>query len=380
MCPLKYNNFIDLPSDLVEEKILTELNKIMEPDCKFNRIVVQKLNNGNWELFLEEKDKGRIALSQSGSGLKTIFLVLIYLYLIPYEEGDQLKSYIFGFEELENNIHPALQRRLFLYLKDISSGYNCRFFITTHSNVIIDLFSNDKDAQIIHVLHNGIEASTKVVKAYVERQGILDDLDVRASDLLQSNGVIWVEGPSDRLYVNHWISLWSDGTLKEGHHYQCVFYGGRLLSHLTADLSDDMQNDLIRIFLVNRNTIILIDSDKKSESHEINQTKLRIKEEMEKNNGLCWITKGREIENYIPKTSIESFYEKSVNDSFDQYSAISDFLNNFDISEGNKFLCNKVIFAEKIKPYLKKNLLMPIYDLDEKINIVCEQIKMWNGI
>jgi hypothetical protein len=32
---------------------------------------------------------------------------------------------------------------------------------------------------------------------HVENRGILDDLDVRASDLLQSNGVVWLEGPSE---------------------------------------------------------------------------------------------------------------------------------------------------------------------------------------
>ena len=33
---------------------------------------------------------------------------------------------------------------------------------------------------------------------------MLNDLDVRASDLLQSNGIIWVEGPSDRIYIKRW--------------------------------------------------------------------------------------------------------------------------------------------------------------------------------
>lgn len=30
----------------------------------------------------------------------------------------------------------------------------------------------------------------------------LDDLGVKASDLLQANGIIWVEGPSDRAYIH----------------------------------------------------------------------------------------------------------------------------------------------------------------------------------
>lgn len=31
------------------------------------------------------------------------------------------------------------------------------------------------------------------------------DLGYRPSDLLQANAIIWVEGPSDRIYINHWL-------------------------------------------------------------------------------------------------------------------------------------------------------------------------------
>ena len=34
------------------------------------------------------------------------------------------------------------------------------------------------------------------------RDVLVDDLGIKASDILQSNGIIWVEGPSDRIYIN----------------------------------------------------------------------------------------------------------------------------------------------------------------------------------
>jgi len=110
-------------------------------------------------------------------------------------------------------------------LRIFALKYNTTFFITTHSNVVIDLFQNDREAQLLHVTHNGTSAKTKTVKNFVDNKGILDDLDIRSSDLLQSNGVIWLEGPSDRIYLKKWIELFSDIELKEGLHYQCVFYG-----------------------------------------------------------------------------------------------------------------------------------------------------------
>lgn len=245
-------NFINkakLPSDLVEIKLLNELNTVFKTDAHFTSIVCQHLDSNSWEIYLEEEHKGRIPLSQSGSGLKTIILVLVYIHLIPVVAKKALSNFIFAFEELENNLHPALLRRLLSYLHQQAKTHGCVFFLTTHSNIEIDLFNKSGDAQILHVTHDGQQANVRTVKTYIENRGILDDLDVRASDLLQSNGVIWVEGPSDRIYLNRWIDLWSEGKLSEGNHYQCVFYGGRLLSHLSSE-DPALVNDAVSILRI----------------------------------------------------------------------------------------------------------------------------------
>lgn len=36
---------------------------------------------------------------------------------------------------------------------------------------------------------------------------LLNDLDIRVSDLVQTNRIIWVEEPSDRIYVKRWLQL-----------------------------------------------------------------------------------------------------------------------------------------------------------------------------
>ncbi len=64
------------PRHLVDDNLLADLNKIVSPDIFFESITVRRVD-GNWEVFLKEKDKGLISLSNSGSGLKTILLVLI---------------------------------------------------------------------------------------------------------------------------------------------------------------------------------------------------------------------------------------------------------------------------------------------------------------
>jgi AAA15 family ATPase/GTPase len=160
---------------------------IFEPDAIFTRILVQRLakdNSDNWEVFLDEQDKGRIALSDSGSGLKTVLLVLLLLLVVPHLEGKPLSSYVFAFEELENNTHPALQRRLLLFLHRLAVASDLTFFLTTHSTVAIDVFSRDADSQILYVTHDRRESKVQNVQAYEQNRKILDDLDLRASVVL----------------------------------------------------------------------------------------------------------------------------------------------------------------------------------------------------
>ena len=58
----------------------------MAPESVFTNIRIQEIQHGDeentWEVFLEEGGK-RFALSKSGSGLKTVILILINLYIIP---------------------------------------------------------------------------------------------------------------------------------------------------------------------------------------------------------------------------------------------------------------------------------------------------------
>ncbi len=370
-------NMSALPSDLVEERILTGLNTIFAPDAIFTDIVCQLHGSNAWEIYLEEDQKGRIPLSQSGSGLKTVMLVLACLIIVPHLEGKNLDQFVFGFEELENNIHPALLRRLNDYIYALSKEHDFVYFLTTHSNVLIDQFSKQSDAQIIHVTHDQNASKCTTASTYIDNNGILDDLDIRASDILQANGVIWVEGPSDRIYINRWIDLWSNGALKEGTHYQIIIYGGRLLSHLSA-LTPDDPCDEISILRTNRNAIILVDSDKRGEQDEINETKLRIQREFESIKAFCWITKGKEIENYIPVEVINSFWKLTTTKQLSLFDDFFDYLDKLVKGEGKKFRSKKALLAEKLVPYMNRHNLAPLLDLNECMERVCREIEGWN--
>jgi putative ATP-dependent endonuclease of the OLD family len=373
-------NKANLPRELVEDTLLNELNNIFQPDGHFTDIIVQQHHDGKWEIYLEEGEKGTISITNSGSGLKTVLLALMYIHLLPHIAREPLSKFLFGMEELENNLHPALQRRLLLYLRKAAVEKGCKLFLTTHSNIAIDLFANDEQAQILHVTHSGSCASVKRVITYVDNRGVLDDLDVRASDLLQANGIVWVEGPSDRLFFNRWIHLVSDGKLKEGTHYQCVFYGGRLLAHLSVDDPDVDRNEAIKILRVNRHAILLMDSDRRNPTDTLNETKQRIIREVEDFGGMSWVTSGKEVENYLPVSAIRSYYGDPQINHIESLQDPAEYLDKIRKGEGNQFRRNKVLFAEQIIPYITKQHLDECSDLSAKLLDAVHRIHSWNGI
>lgn len=313
--------------EIVDDALLNALNEITAPDYAFSSILARRRDDNSWEVFLREASKGLVAISASGSGLKTILCVLANVVLWPLVSTNKtLKSYIFGFEELENSLHPALLRRLLLYLCRRVRKEDAILLLTTHSSVAIDMFAADDDAQIIHTVHlSGTHATATTVSEYLQRRNILDDIDVRASDLLQSNGIIWVEGPSDRIYINRWIGLLTNNRIREGTHYQCVFYGGKLLAHLSADAPQEV-DALVSIFRVNKNAAVIIDSDRGNERDELNPTKRRIVEEMAGLKGYAWVTHGREIENYLPVGAINGAAGLGSGRSLGQFEDISAYL------------------------------------------------------
>jgi len=178
------------------------------------------------------------------------------------------------------------------------------------------------------------------------------------------------------------MEIYTNNTLREGLHYQCMHYGGRLLSHISAISDEDGEEfkELIRILLINRNSIIIIDSDKKSDKVRINKTKNRILKEFNNINALAWVTEGKEIENYIPKEAISRYLSKEAKNSIGQYQKFSDYLEKLKTGEGGKFLNKKVLFAEQISALFEKKDLDSVLDLATKMEEVIIKIKNWNGM
>lgn len=331
------------------------------------------------EEILIANDGLRLEHSSYGTGVHELIILVTAILSI--------ENAICCIEEPEIHLHPALQRE---FIKFITTETSNQYVISTHSPTFINshIDMSPEIAAQIQVFHLQLKDGATVGYPVLEDThslSVLTDLGVRASDLLQSNCVIWVEGPSDRIYLNHWLRLVAPNLI-EGLHYSIMFYGGRLLSHLSVDRKipqDDVPEELIDVLRINQHAIVIMDSDRKQPRSRINNTKIRVRNECKNSGGLCWITDGREIEHYLPSAVIEEtlpdLVEKRVSvtiGDYDDFGEKIDAILNGSRIKPIKYSSNKVKYARKFIQYFKADHISD--SLQKQLNQVVDKIRAWN--
>lgn len=240
-------------------------------------------------LHIKIGDETQFPIYKLGDGLQTLIIILFPIFI------NRKKPHIVFIEEPETHLHPKWQRLLY---RSICLFEKHTYFLSTHSSVFINssknsIFIVSKKKGKTHLHHSEVKT---------EKISILKDLGYKPNDLFQTNYLLWVEGQSDKLYLNYLIQK-IDDSLVEGEDYSVMFYGGSSYKHFLMN-NGDLNLEFIRS--LNQNYALIMDSDRIKSGQRYNIKKKEIVDLFKKHKAICWLTKLREIENYIPYNNFEN--------------------------------------------------------------------------
>lgn len=360
-------------------------SKIPESELDRVELIFPRSEGENGKHLLKLNiDDNILPLSQLGSGVEQ--LVYLAVEILVEKNGT-----IFLIEEPEMNFHAKLQRSFLKFLQDDLGDRDYQFFIISHSSVLIDPFMQSEHANVFQVKMNKSKEMSEVIP--INANSLTDlffELGIRGADIMQANGVIWVEGPSDRVYILKWLELYNKkyslSEFKEGQDFSILFYGGSILSSFglkEEDISDTElkkeEDDFINILKINRNAIVLMDRDE--ESGKKWETKERIVKESNTllvDNGFAWITEGKEIENYLTKKVIERVFPDEIKPDYQINEKVQAFEKWFKRGKGKLYKSSKKKFANKIVTEMTWQDIKDNSKLEEKLGKLHNMIKTWN--
>jgi predicted ATP-dependent endonuclease of OLD family len=251
-------------------------------------------------LHIKIEGEKQFPVYKLGDGLQTLIIILFPIFI------NRKSQHLIFIEEPETHLHPKWQRLLY---RAMCLFDNHTYFISTHSSVFIN--SSNNSIFIVSKVDGKTNLHYSDIKT--EKIAILKDLGYKPNDLYQTNYLLWVEGQSDKIYLNHFIKSLDD-SLIEGEDYSIMFYGGSSYKHF---LESNGELNLEFIESLNQNYAIIMDSDRTKARERYSPKKKKIVELFKKNKAFCWLTKLREIENYIPynefKNAVKSVHKiKSI--------------------------------------------------------------------
>ena len=227
-------------------------------------------------------------------------------------------------EEPEAHLHPAMQYKLFKYIKKIDdeNKLNQQIFVTTHSSNITsvsgieNMYMIDYNRSFDEVVNMSLSNQLKDKKD--SKRHIMKFLDVTKSDMLFAKKVIFVEGLAEKLILPKFLER--EGYSYENEHISIIDIGGKHFKYF-IDIYEDSN--------INKKILCITDKD----------FKVNCKDDLSK------------ISNFVPQH-------------------ISKLL----IKKGKKAIKKKLILRKslKIKKYRLKTDFQKIYFVRNNIAMVCQ--------
>lgn len=373
----------------IEKELLAGMNSILNDPVPFTRISVEAVGDG-FEVTLENAFSDQWRISTMGSGVREALMVVFECIAGQVDVLNRQPTCLF-LEEPENNLHPRAQRNLAKFIKDRAVNVDSDYcFISTHSPVFLRELAYLDCSSVTLVTKDATSAYTRPVENHFDHQHAIEVLGASPVDLMMAAGVIWVEGPSDVIYLRKWIQLYCEAEahinpqlseIHEGSSFVFAFTGGTNLYHHTTD--PDQVEKLVKVQAINRNFFFLMDSDLYGQNDTLKGSVETIVGEC---NGYpdgkftYWITARKEVENYIPVEALQL-----VLDAVDELEPPQDslFFAEGDpqcwwTRVGNRKSFDKVETARKVSAKLNFDDQKTVLDWHEKMTELTNTILAWS--
>lgn len=220
-------------------------------------------------LFVKIGEMEEREIYNLGDGIQSIIIQTFPMF--KYKD----QTCWFFIEEPELYLHPAFQRILIDTM--LNEERDHKFFITTHSNHLLDLTFDEKDISIFSMSLNSKNTSQNsmnqdfiIEPVSLGNDSVLKNLGVRDSSVFLSNCTIWVEGITDIYYVRKYLELYQNKNLgnkvfKENIHFSFIEYGGNNITHWSFL---EKEENPISYERISKNIFVVVDRDDYREEKE----------------------------------------------------------------------------------------------------------------
>ncbi|MFB6430536.1 ATP-dependent nuclease [Bacillus thuringiensis] len=291
----------------------------------------------------------KIDILSCGTGLQNV--VLLSIMQASLQEHSGITNAVLLFEEPEIYLHPSLQRKMIITLKNLSR--NNQIFLTTHSPIIV---SKVDQQEILHITKDKLSGQTSV--SHASARHIIEDLGIQPSDIFNKNHIIFVEGNDDKIIIEELIHKITKNTTIFENQIAILDIGGFDKMEFYANANILTKNN------VKSNYWIIVDSD--GEDAEKRREKIVRKSKI---NGIelqidsIFVLNHYAIESYFldpillnhtfPKLKLADLKEITEG-YFNTYQRYHDLVikQGLIVSEDNKPTINKRNFKQYFKPKL----------------------------
>ncbi len=253
--------------------------------------ITQGYNKNGWTSGQLECKGGQLLVPHDTTDIPYEFEGAGYQALFNLLRLVEMGGQIVAVEEPENHMHPRMQKTLVHAINNLISSEK-QIFLSTHSPFI---FNMAHFSSIWSLYSDGIESKIQNVSTQEDISDVLHKLGIKPSDLLFANGILIVEGPTDKEVFTNWANQINKHFGKASIIIIDAEGAGNIKKYLTSEV---IQKTCIEIFAL---------CDQNSEKEVRKAVKGII------NDDNIFILKQGDLEDYYPRELVMDFIKEMLN-------------------------------------------------------------------